>query len=195
MALSFLLAGRITGKLNAEELFAQYISTRHSRDLQKLIALCGNDLYHYLLRQSDERMAEDISQQCWLKVIEKHHTFRGGSSFKTWLFTVARNCLFDELRRQQRWQSCELDEDTFAPDMNADTNTIVQQLEQQQRQLLFDQQLMLLPFAQREALILQLEGFSLSEIADITSQQTETIKSRLRYARQFLQQFYGVNND
>ena len=39
-----------------------------------------------------------------------------------------------------------------------------------------------LPFLQKEAFILQQEGFSLREVAKITGENSETIKSRLRYA-------------
>ncbi|CAM5204941.1 RNA polymerase sigma factor [Alishewanella longhuensis] len=97
-------------------------------------------------------MAEEICQQSWLKVMEKHQSFQGNSSFKTWLFTIARNCLLDELRRQQRWQLLELDEAVAADEKGHDH--LVLQVSQQQQQLAFAQQLKLLPFAQREALIL-----------------------------------------
>ena len=40
-----------------------------------------------------------------------------------------------------------------------------------------------LPFHQKEALMLQLEGFSLGEIATITHTAKESVKTRLRYAR------------
>lgn len=193
MALSFLLPGRLGAPSTAEALLIYFSRTGQRRYLAQLVAQCGDDLYYFLLKQSDAKMAEEICQQSWLKVMEKHQSFQGNSSFKTWLFTIARNCLLDELRRQQRWQLLELDEDTAAGERGDDH--FVLQLSQQQQQLAFAQQLKLLPFAQREALILQLEGFSLIEIAAITSQPTETIKSRLRYARQFLQQFCGADND
>ncbi|WP_338324804.1 sigma factor-like helix-turn-helix DNA-binding protein [Pseudoalteromonas phenolica] len=44
---------------------------------------------------------------------------------------------------------------------------------------------------QREALSLQLEGFSLQEISTITHSEVETIKTRLRYAKQALKQRLG----
>lgn len=189
MALSFLLPGRFITTPTAETLLAGFSSTGKRSYLAQLIEQCGDDLYYFLLKQSDAKTAEEVCQQSWLKVMEKHQSFQGNSSFKTWLFTLARNCLLDEFRRQQRWRAGELEDEIIAAD------DVVLQISQQQQQMAFEQQLKLLPFAQREALILQLEGFSLSEVAAITGQPTETIKSRLRYARQFLQQFYGAHND
>ena len=48
-----------------------------------------------------------------------------------------------------------------------------------------------LPNEQRDALLLQEQGFSQREIADITRCGEETVKSRLRYARAQLRQHLG----
>jgi len=193
MALSFYLAGwmgRDTRQSDsAEQLFSNYRSSRNTEYLAKLMVLHGNELYHFLLRQSDRMLAEDISQQCWLKLLEQPDSYRGLSQFKTWLFSVARNSLIDELRKLKRWQVQMETEpcDQSAPGME-------QQLINTQQQLMLSQQLSLLPFYQREALMLQLEGFSMADICYITQQPEETIKSRLRYARGFLQRMAGGQN-
>ena len=48
-----------------------------------------------------------------------------------------------------------------------------------------------LPLEQRDALLLQEQGFSQKEIAEITGAGEETIKSRLRYARNALRERLG----
>jgi RNA polymerase sigma factor (sigma-70 family) len=189
MALSFFLTGWAGTDYSAEQLFARFRDTGNTTYLQRLIAMHGSDLYHYLARQSDRVLAEDISQQCWLKLLEHPFSFNATSSFKTWLFSVGRNCLIDELRRLKRWQYA-TDSEQLAAD-----SCIVQQITDAQQQLQLGKQLQLLPFMQREALMLQLEGFSLAQIAVITQQNEETIKSRLRYARGVLQQLAGVSDD
>lgn len=47
--------------------------------------------------------AEDIVQDTYLKALEKLGTFKGESSLKTWLFTIASNLAKDNLRAQRRW--------------------------------------------------------------------------------------------
>lgn len=47
--------------------------------------------------------AEDIVHDTYLKGLDKLHTFRGASSLKTWLFTIASNLAKDNLRAQKRW--------------------------------------------------------------------------------------------
>ena len=47
--------------------------------------------------------AEDIAHETYLKAAEKITTFRGESSLKTWLFTIASNLAKDNLRAKKRW--------------------------------------------------------------------------------------------
>ena len=61
-------------------------------------------LKSYLLRiTASLHDAEDIVQDTYVRASEKLHTFRGESSLKTWLFTIASNLAKDNLRAQKRW--------------------------------------------------------------------------------------------
>ncbi len=61
-------------------------------------------LKSYLLRiTASITDAEDIAQDTYLKALEKLSTFRGESTLKTWLFTIAANLAKDNLRAQKRW--------------------------------------------------------------------------------------------
>jgi len=46
--------------------------------------------------------AEDVSQEVFLQLLRKAHTFRGESSFATWLHRLTTNCVLMELRRKRR---------------------------------------------------------------------------------------------
>lgn len=185
----------------ADELMQQFQQSGQLHWLEQLIMQCGDDLYHFLLRQADAELAADISQQCWLKVLENRHSYRAESRFKTWLFTLARNALVDELRKQQRWQLTEWQDGHATaltgngePDYRHHSDALCVQLaalEQKQRLAVA---LAVLPPLQREAILLQLEEFSLEDIASITRERPETIKSRLRYARERLTQLLGEEN-
>lgn len=61
-------------------------------------------LKSYLLRiTASVKDAEDIAHDTYLKALEKLHTFRGESSLKTWLFSIASNLAKDNLRVKRRW--------------------------------------------------------------------------------------------
>ena len=58
----------------------------------------------------------------------------------------------------------------------------------------FNAALAQLPFLQREAFIFQQEGFTVMEISVLTNDSFETIKSRLRYARNNLSHLLGTSS-
>ncbi len=61
-------------------------------------------LKSYILRiTASLEDAEDIVQDTYIKALEKLESFRGESSLKTWLFTIASNMAKDNLRAQKRW--------------------------------------------------------------------------------------------
>jgi RNA polymerase sigma-70 factor (ECF subfamily) len=56
-------------------------------------------LLRYLRRlMGDETMAEDVFQQTWLKVAERISRYDRSRPFAPWLFAVARNLAYDQLR-------------------------------------------------------------------------------------------------
>jgi RNA polymerase sigma-70 factor, ECF subfamily len=64
----------------------------------------AGQLKSYLLRiTASVADAEDIVHDTYIKALDKLHTFRGESSIKTWLFTIASNLAKDNLRAKKRW--------------------------------------------------------------------------------------------
>ena len=71
--------------------------------LDLLIHRHGASLWAYLRRMSqDDLLAEDVFQETWLRVWRSAGSFKGRSSFKTWLYRIATNLFRDEMRRNQR---------------------------------------------------------------------------------------------
>ena len=134
-----------------ESLMLKYGMTSESKYLQILVSRLGDDLYHFLLSQSDPDVAADICQATWEKVINNRRSYSETGTFKSWIFKIARFTLIDELRRLQRWQFVELEEQADSAD------SMSKVIANNQLQLQFDEALAKLPFLQREAFILQQE--------------------------------------
>ncbi len=174
MNLALSLKTLFSSDTSNEALMLRYVNSNDNDALSQLYNNCGDDLYHFMLTLTDAAIAKDMYQKTWLKVIEKKYLYRDSGKFKAWLFTMGRNLLIDEIRRNQRFEQHTIEpsfEQNFAP------LTL---------QGAFEQQLLQLPFEQREAFTLQQEGFGLQEIADITHCGIETVKSRIRYAKNTL---------
>lgn len=174
------LAGPV--QVESRLLLQQYQQQADPALLQQLFLRYADALYHFLLQQSDAELAQDLSQQAWIQLMLHAGSYQGQSSVKTWLFSIGRNLLIDEWRRQRPHAAQELLDEL--PDPAAKP---LQQLLAAEQSANLDLAIQRLPLLQREALLLQLEDFSLAQISDITGVGQETVKTRLRYARHQLQ--------
>ena len=51
----------------------------------------------------DRAVADDVTQQIFLKLFTAIRQFRGDSEFTTWLYRLVVNACLDERRRRKRW--------------------------------------------------------------------------------------------
>ena len=128
--------------------------------------------------------AEDLVQQTLLACVQAQPGFRKQSSFRTYLYTIARSKLYDALARRARDQAIDFT-----------TSSVVDLGESPSRVLARDQEQNLLVQALRRLpvqlqVILELKYFehmSGPEIAEVLEIPEGTVRSRLRRAREQLQ--------
>ncbi|GAA0725872.1 hypothetical protein GCM10009430_32180 [Aquimarina litoralis] len=71
---------------------------------QSLFAEFQPQLKSYLYRLlTDRNDTEDITHDAFVKAFDKISTFKGNSSFKTWVFQIATNLAYDFLKKRKRW--------------------------------------------------------------------------------------------
>jgi RNA polymerase sigma-70 factor (ECF subfamily) len=152
--------------------------------LDHLIEKYQHRLLRYLLYLTGRReMAEDLFQETWIRVLERGSQYDGRHEFSTWLFTIARNLVIDDLRRKRPASLDSLaDEDAAAPfDLPATGqpsafDATVQR--EQNEQISAGMQHISAEY--RESLLLRFqEGMSLEEIATVTGAPLGTVKSRI----------------
>jgi RNA polymerase sigma-70 factor (ECF subfamily) len=95
----------MTGKLAAtdEQLVAQYQASGQSQDLEELVQR-HLPRVHSIVDQIvlDPSVAEDLTQEAFLKAFQQLGKFRGEARFGTWLYRIAVNTAYTYLRRNQR---------------------------------------------------------------------------------------------
>ena len=74
-----------------DELFAVLVQRYKDRVFRLVVSILGPNA---------EAEAEDLVQEIFITVYRKLDTFRGDSSFSTWLYRLARNRVIDERRRR-----------------------------------------------------------------------------------------------
>jgi RNA polymerase sigma-70 factor (ECF subfamily) len=129
--------------------------------------------------------AEDLVQQTLLSCVQAQPGFRKQSSFRTYLYTIARSKLYDALARRARDQAIDFT-----------TSSVVDLGESPSRVLARDQEQNLLVQALRRLpvqlqVILELKYFEHMtgpEIAEVLDVPEGTVRSRLRRARVELQE-------
>ncbi len=86
-----------------EELMRDY-QAGQSQSFEELVLRYETALYNFtLIYFRDPSTAEDILQDIIIKVVENRHRYDPERPFKPWIYRIARNRIFDELRKNQRW--------------------------------------------------------------------------------------------
>ncbi len=143
-------------------------------------------VFHYLMRlTADRALAEDLAQECWLRVWRARHSYQPTASFRTWLFTVARRLVLDHAKAP-RLPVGPLTEGMRGALPGASgpcESALAGALERA-----IADALARLPPEQQEAVVLRdMEGLSYADIARITGCPVGTVKSRINAGRARLQ--------
>ena len=146
------------------------------------------------LRDPDE--AEDVAQSVFVQIYRARDRYEPSARFAAWLFTIARNCCLNELRRRSRHRTESLDAPALDPDNDSapqfadprirtpDELALVDELELKVEAAVAD-----LPETQRTALLLfQREELPYEDIAKILGVSLSATKSLIHRARETLKQ-------
>lgn len=73
------------------------------RGIEELYRLYKDDIYRYLVSLThDPNLSEDLLSDTFVSAISSISKFKGQSSVKTWLFSIARNMWLQKLRKQKK---------------------------------------------------------------------------------------------
>lgn len=163
--------------------YLQYITeTTDTRAiLRDLMTTYGDDVWNYAFSLSrNPDLADDITQEVFLKVYRKLGTFRGESSVKTWLLVITRHTAYD-MQRSSFWNRIKsADIFSHAGSLPSAEQEAIEKLS------ISDiwKKVMTLPVKYREVLILHAHyQMTMKEMAQILGLSEGTVKSRLFHAR------------
>lgn len=141
---------------------------------------------HRFLRHKVGDDTDEVMQRTLLACVESRDRFRGASSFRTFLFGVARLELFSHYRRRRKADAHTDIEQSTIQDLDPSPSVIVARHKEQQ---LLHEGLRRLPIDLQIALELHYwENMSATEIATVLEIPAGTVKSRLRRAKEILRE-------
>ncbi len=173
-----------------DEDLVQLLQNGQREAFTTLVSKWQDRIFTFCYRQLRETsLAEEATQDVFVKVYTSIHNFRKESKFSTWLYRIATNhCinLNNRHHRRHRNQHQSFDEMHTQP---AEEHTPLQQLERRDFEQQLQQALHQLPEEHRVLLILRdIQDCSYEEISEITQLNIGTIKSRIHRGRHNLRQ-------
>jgi RNA polymerase sigma-70 factor (ECF subfamily) len=152
-------------------------------------------LFHFILRFAGQRsLAEDILQETFLRLLIRRKSYRKGSRFSTYLFTIARNLCLDALKSWERRHLLLSQEEEIerAADKSKGPDKI---LEETETAKIIQNAIEALPADQREVLILnKYSALAYDEIARIVNSTPAAVKQKAYRAMQSLKQRLKILN-
>lgn len=143
--------------------------------------------------------AEDIAQQVFIRIWKSASRYEPQAKFTTWLFTITRNLVFNEVRRRQRKPTVsvqEREETTHRVIEDSHGSSPDDDLLHAELEAAVDKAIAALPEKQRLAVILRrYEDMPYEEIGTVLAMSVPAVKSLLFRARtelkQSLQKYLG----
>lgn len=148
-------------------------------------------IYHMTSNHED---ANDLAQESFVKAYQALKSFKGGSSFYTWLYRIAVNKTINFLKQRKNRQHMSLNDLDFNAEHDPDLVALISDKTPRREAGLSELQeklnaaLLKLSESHRLAVVLHdVQGLSHEEIAKVMHCNIGTVRSRLFYARQQLQ--------
>ena len=169
-------------KLSHEQMLMKEVAQGSHSAMEEIIAKWKNSLFRFFDRSIRNKAdAEDLTQRVFIRVYQSAPRYQPKAKFSSYLFTIARNLLIDEIKKKQRQQTS-----TYSDDW-------AQEGLEEQKEGLKDWN-EILDFAMKEipeyystALLLRVQReLSYGEIAEIMKVSESRIKTWIHRARNHL---------
>ena len=164
-----------------ELLYDRYLKKRGEEDLRVLFSRHGKKLTLFLLGfVGDMRDAEELMLDAFAAAAAGKTPFFGKSSFKTWLYAIARHISYDCLKRSSRGQTIPIDE---LYDISDEEDIEREYIRQEDRITLHRALKRLNPDYSQVLYLTYFEDFDNSETAEIMKKSKRQIENLLYRAK------------
>lgn len=158
--------------------------------LQFQAALCFRLLYNRYATKiyskclsllKDEALAQDATQEIFMKIFTNLSKFGEKAKFSTWVYSITYNYCIDYIRRKKRSKNIFSDEMEKAPDIieEVEDHELMEMEVKQLKKVLEE-----IPAGDRAILLMKYQDeMSIKEIADVLSKTESAIKMKIKRAK------------
>ena len=173
----------MTNTLADEELMF-HVRNGTGEMLGVLFSRYQSPLFNFYCKLTGNRaLSEDLVQDVFFRILKYRQTYKPGTSFKTWMYQIARNARVDNMRKQR--PQVEIEDSLLPVVMPAD------RAQQTQETALLHKALMMLPEEKREILVLsRFQELKYEEIAKLLGCQPNAVKVKVFRALKDLREAY-----
>ena len=146
--------------------------------MEELIELWKMPMFRFFLRSLNHHEdAEDLTQRVFIRIYRSAERYLPHAKFSTWIFTIARNLLIDEIKKRKRRPQMVFDEFIErAGEVESSRSTELTEI--------LMKQLDTIPENHRTALLLRVQReLSYREIADVMQSTEASVKTWIHRAR------------
>ncbi|RUL56855.1 RNA polymerase sigma factor [Lysinibacillus antri] len=156
--------------------------------------LHSDRIYQYIyFLVGHAELAEDLTQETFIKAIQSQHTFRNDASTLTWLMKIARNLTYDYYRRKRIISFLPF---TAKYDTKEESFTPEKWLEQNEESKRLYEALQKVKMDYREAIVLRkIEGLTIKETAKILGWNESKVKNCTERGMKALRQLLGGGDE
>jgi RNA polymerase sigma-70 factor (ECF subfamily) len=162
------------------------MAARGSRDrpaLEAFVRATHDDVWRLCAHLGDLDRADDLAQEVYVRVLRSLPLFRGDAPVRSWLFTIVRRVVADDIAARQRRRRHHRDLDHLADDLDHEL-VLGTASPDHQGSVTLEHLLGALDADRRAAFVLtQLLGYSYAEAAETCGVPIGTIRSRVARAR------------
>ena len=159
----------------------------YNRFYKKVFSKCFS-----LCKKQDE--AFDLAQESLMKAFDNIHSFKGESTFSTWLYTITHRHCLAALKKNGRFQFHPLENNSWCDEESTNRNVAVEETnEKAEQELIMYSLISALPQKERDLLKLKyLQGESIENLQVSLKISGSAIKMRLKRTREKLNALYAL---
>lgn len=175
---------RVDGEHHSDGALVRRFQAGDRRAFDEIVDRYKDRIYQFARWQVGSHLADDVAQDIFVEVCRSAQAFGGRSSFRTWLYAVARNVCRSSRRRRSGLASVPSAEPEVLLEIPDPGTGPLENVERRELHATLRRAVAELPRHHRTALMLRdWEGLSYQQISEVLEIPVGTVRSRLHNAR------------